>query len=114
MGIKAETLSQVVSGERGSLKERLFGRFFQDIDGCFEVMRTQSAIASGSAVLHALLPSPSWEAKHIDIFVDVQENRDWSYSWIEYMRSQGYAMVGQRKVLYGEVAVGFLCDIQES
>ena len=88
-------LSQAVCGERGSPKGRLFGRFFQDVDGCLEVMKTQSAIASGSAVLWALLPEAQWEPSDLDLFLGplrVLEDTKWVDPWVDFLGSQGYEL----------------------
>lgn len=52
-------------GAGGSFKKRLFGRFFENVDGF--LMKKQSAIALGSAVLHALLPDALWEPNDLDM-----------------------------------------------
>lgn len=82
-------------GAEGSPQEKVFGMFFRNIDGCLQLMETQSAIASGSAVLHALFPQASWSVGDLDLYVGdmkVYGKLGWLLPWIDFLRSQGYRM----------------------
>ena len=57
-------------GAGGSFMERdCLEGFFENVDGFLYLMKRQSAVASGSAVLHALLPDAQWEPNDLDICV---------------------------------------------
>lgn len=80
-------------GACSSLKQKIFGRFFKDIDGCLQLMKTQSAIASGSAVLHALLPDAPWEPSDLDLYVGghtFSKSIDWLLEWSDFLQGEGY------------------------
>lgn len=72
-------------------EQRLFGRFFKDVRGCRLLMSETSAIALGSAVLHALLSYAEWEPSDIGIFVqDESMDGDELFKWTEFLVAEGY------------------------
>lgn len=109
MGIDAEHSGQVVRAAGGSVKHLVFERFFRDVDGCVRLMKTQSAIASGSAVLRALLPEASWEPSDLDLYVGdmkVYGNLHWLLPWIDFLWKEGYRLQdGEGRVQYQESQV---------
>lgn len=93
-------------------KKRVFGKFFDNIDGCLTFMGQNGVIASGSAVLHGLLPEADWEPNDLDMYVggvSAREGKNWLIPWIDFLRSEGYYMefVGERvrRAFYGNPQV---------
>lgn len=90
-----------------SNEQKLFGRFFSDVDGCREHMKQKQVLASGSAVLHALLDDPTWVPSDLDLFVlRTSLGERGLLEWREYFESEGYEVSRSRGgTLYPNVEV---------
>lgn len=91
--------------------ERVFGKFFANVDACRSLMKEKQVIASGSAILHALLKYPSWNPTEIEFFgskneVGISDNSQWH----SFLINEGYSTVnvyyeGSRSVRTADVSV---------
>lgn len=77
-----------------SPEEFLFGKFFANVDGCRNLMKEKNVFASGSAVLHALQQSVTWEPSDLDLFVSKSDlGRLGMLEWHHFLRGEGYSFV---------------------
>ncbi|KAH1805987.1 hypothetical protein KXX35_009945, partial [Aspergillus fumigatus] len=89
-----------LDGVDGVLPESvLFGRYFRDVDRCRSLMKSTGAVASGSAVLHALDSSvrvgssSPWAPNDLDVFIARRVLRRGALvDWHEYFVGEGYGL----------------------
>lgn len=91
-------------------KQRLFGNFFVDVDGCRKLMREKQVIASGGAVLHAMLNKPFWLSNHIDLYVSRPSfGGEGILQWHGFLVAEGYSLA--RELRDGLHRVGKVCAV---
>ncbi|KAJ5346224.1 hypothetical protein N7452_004228 [Penicillium brevicompactum] len=89
-------------------ENRLFGKYFENVDGCRLLMKQKQAIASGGAVLHALELNPTWSTADLDLFVSSRKlSKQGLLEWHEFLRSEGYSLSKATETAYagGKVRV---------
>lgn len=74
-------------------EQRLFGGFFEDVDGCLHLMKTYSAFLSGNAVLQNLGVEFDGGVTKLDFFLQrsAVEEECWQ-AWDAYFRREGYSL----------------------
>lgn len=89
-------------------EQQLFGRFFKDVVGCRVLMKEKQVIASGSAVLHALMAKPTWEPSDLDLYVSRRsQTKNGLLEWHTFFRQEGYSVAkNSRSDVYGDGEVG--------
>lgn len=90
-------------------EDRLFGKFFVDISRCRQLMKQKQVIASGSAVIYALLNEPTWSPSDLDLFVSRKSlGKHGLLDWHEFFCAEGYSLrrgVRQPSYFDGEVCL---------
>lgn len=77
-------------------EEKLFGTYVKDVSTLVDLVRTTYSVVVGSAVLHCLLDSPSWDAGGLDIvttFLREDELENSLGSFKKYFLCEGYSVV---------------------
>lgn len=77
-------------------EQRLFGGYVHDVSALVDLLSTTHSVVVGSAVLHCLLDSPSWDAGGLDIvttFLRTDELENSLGSFKKYFLCEGYSVM---------------------
>lgn len=76
-----------------SLDQKLFGKFFDNVDKCRGLMRENQMVASGSAVLWSLEKLNTWLPGDLDFFVKTTSlGSDGLFDVHDFLVSEGYVL----------------------
>lgn len=79
--------------ENATAETKLFGTFFNDVEGCRHLMKEKQVIASGSAVLFALEQCSTWSPSDLDFFVSTRSlGNQGLFNCHQFLRSEGYSL----------------------
>lgn len=107
--IDERTITEVRLTSTGGVtpEERLFGKYFSNIDECRSLMKRSEAIASGSAVLHALQNDPTWDPSDLDMFVSYMRlPKQGLVEWHNFFSAEGYSLLPSSNGNKPRVTVG--------
>ncbi|KAJ5346961.1 uncharacterized protein N7506_000214 [Penicillium brevicompactum] len=95
-------------------ENRVFGKFFTNVDGCRHLMKQEQAIASGGAVLHALELNPTWKTADLDIFMSSRKlSKQGLLEWHQFLRSEGYLLSKRTETAYAGGRVRLTLQYQD-